>query len=511
MKKLIFLTFVLLLAFFWGCRNKGSEKSENSEDLMSVRTLGLAYLEEFKLEEAEKEFLKFIDLAPDDKFGYANLGLTYLRLGNYEEAEKQLLKAISIDSLDADTRLILATVFKMKDEQEKSIAELKKALTFAPGHIKILYEISELYSANSDPESVQARSTYLRKLIDNAPDNLVPRLSLTEILIRTGEADAALEQLEIIKKQFPEFPKEAVPYYDKAILALRKSDLDDASLNFTIFHNYMKVSPPYQAGMMNLKGPGGSLIGFPVVTFDRQNLSVTPEGESILDNLRFTPVPEAAGLNIIKPSENSEFGDYSHTAAVDYDSDNDIDLYVSCYDALSSSFKRWLFNNNSGIFTDVAADAGLTHQGRETSAIFGDYDNDGFLDLYIVREEGDILYRNNGKGKFEDVTSKSISASKTGGNMALFFDADHDGDLDLFEARSNVNLLQRNNGDGTFTEQGEKMNLAGMGISTDAAFGDFDEDGDIDLIVVNENESNVYYSNQRQGIFSDFTYDGGSE
>ena len=49
---------------------------------MTVRTLGLAYLEEFKLEEAEKEFLKFIDLAPDEKFGYANLGLTYLRWAN---------------------------------------------------------------------------------------------------------------------------------------------------------------------------------------------------------------------------------------------------------------------------------------------------------------------------------------------------------------------------------------------------------------------------------------------
>ncbi|HLN54358.1 MAG TPA: FG-GAP-like repeat-containing protein [Bacteroidales bacterium] len=512
MKKFVYLSVILLLIFTGGCRNRKVSEQGSQEDLMSVRTLGLAYLEEFKLDEAEKEFLKFIELAPEDKFGYANLGLTYLRMGNYPEAKKQLTKAISIDSLDADVRLILSTVYKMNDEQEKAIAELKKALSFAPGHVKILYELSELYSGRDDAEALNARKAYLVKLIQNAPGNLVPVLNLTEILLKTGDTDGALEQLELIRKEFPEFPREALPYYDKAVLALRKNDRDAATLNFTIFHNYLKVSPPYQAGMLDLKGPGGSLIGFPVVTFDRQNLSSTQQNETDIDAIKFTPVPEAAGLGIIKQAATNEFGDYSHTEAADYDGDGDVDLYVSSYDGETSSFRRWLFNNNSGMFTDVAADAGLTHSGRETSAIFGDYDNDGFLDLYVLREEGDILYKNDGNGKFTDVTDRTIKASKTGGNMALFFDADHDGDLDLFEARSNINLLYRNNADGTFTEQAEQMNLAGKsGISTDAAFGDFDEDGDIDLIVVNENESNEYFSNQRQGIFSDFTYEGGLE
>ncbi|MGE5418900.1 MAG: FG-GAP-like repeat-containing protein [Chloroflexota bacterium] len=510
MKNFICLSVVFFLIVTGGCRNRNGAEQGNQEDLMSVRTLGLAYLEEFKLEEAEKEFLKFIELAPDDKFGYANLGLTYLRMGKYPEAEKQLAKAISIDSLDADIRLILSTVYKMNDEQDKAISELKKALSFAPGHVKILYELSELYSGKDDSESLNARKSYLGKLIQNAPGNLVPALNLTEILLRTGDADGALEQLEIIKKEFPEFPKEAIPYYDKAILSLRKNDLTAATLNFTIFHNYLKVSPPYQAGMLDLKGPGGSLIGFPVVTFDRQNLSSAPESGTDINAIKFTPVPEAAGLGIIKQAATGEFGDYSHTEAADYDGDGDVDLYVSSYDAATSSFTRWLFNNNSGMFTDMAAEAGIIHSGRETSAIFGDYDNDGFLDLYVLREEGDILYRNNGQGKFEDVTAKAIKASKTGGNMALFFDADHDGDLDLFEARSNVNLLYRNNADGTFTEQAEQMKLAGNGgVSTDAAFGDFDEDGDIDLIVVNENENNQFFSNQRQGTSSDFTGEGG--
>ena len=474
-------------------------------DLMSVRTFGLAYLEEFKLEEAEKEFIKFIELAPEDKFGYANLGLTYLRLGNYPDAEKNLRKAIQIDSLDADIRLILSTVYKMNDEKDRSVSELKKALSFAPGHIKILYEISEIYSTDETPESTIIRRDYLQKLIQSAPENLVPRLNLTDILIRTGDADKAVEQLEIIRKQFAEFPKEAVEYYEKTRIAFRNNERENAILQFTIFHNYLKVTPPYQAGIMDLKGPGGSLIGFPLITFDRQSSTPRAENESILEILKFTEVSETAGLYSFKGG-TSEFPDHSHIEAADYDGDGDIDLYAGSYDPQSSSFRHWLFNNNSGRFTDMSAEAGLNHSGSESSAAFGDYDNDGFPDLYIIREDGDILYRNLGNGKFEDVTRKANTGGRTWANKALFLDADHDGDLDLFLACSRKNLLFRNNGDGTFSELGEKMGLAGgTVISSDASFGDFDEDGDIDLVVVNENESNILYANQRQSLFRDIT------
>jgi tetratricopeptide (TPR) repeat protein len=501
---LIFIIPIILLS----CRNN-EKRQERTGDLMSVRTLGLAYLEEFKVEEAEKEFLKFIEMSPDDKFGYANLGLTYLRSGDYPKAEKQLKKAISIDSLDADIRLLLATVYRVSDQPEKAVSELKKALNFAPGHIKVLHEISEIYSARTDAESVNERKGFLRKLIQSAPGNLVPKLNLAEILINTGDNDGALEQLEIIRSQFPEFPKEAGEYYMKAIDALRRNNSEDAVLNYTIFHNYLKVTPPYQAGMVDLKGPGGSLIGFPLITFDRKATMRASDDISIIDQIKFTEVAEASGLSISKAPGN-EFGEFSVVTAADYDGDGDMDLYTSGYDQSSSSFVRRLYNNNTGIFTDVAADAGLNHNGRETSAIFADYDNDGFLDLYILREEGDILYRNDGKGKFENVTSKANIGSKTGGNMALFFDADHDGDLDLFEARSGMNLLFRNNADGTFTENGTRMNLTGgNSITSDAAFGDFDEDGDIDLIVTNENEENHLYSNQRQGIFRNIAKESG--
>lgn len=506
---LIFLCMLMLVS----CKNNAEKDKQKSTDLITIKTLGLAYLEEFKLDEAEKEFLKFIDLEPKEKFGYANLGLTYLRMGKYQEAEKQLLKAIKIDSKDPDIRLILATVYQMNDERDRAISELKEALTFAPDHIKILYDLSELFSVESDEESQKQRENYILKLVEKAPGNIVPHLNLTDVYIRNGETDKALEQLEIIHKQFPEFPKEAIDYYNKTLSFLKKQDKGNAIIQFTIFHNYLKVTSPYQAGIMDLKGPGGSLIGFPLITFDQKTSSLINENGSLLEVIKFTDVTTSAGLNITSAfgeDKNDEFRNSTHVEAADYDGDGDVDLYVGSYDPVSSSYKHYLFNNDMGKFKDVSDEAGIRHSGKESLAAFADYDNDGFLDLYIVKEGGDMLYRNTGKGTFKDVTGKAKIDSKTLGNTALFFDLDHDGDLDLFETRSNSNLLFRNNGDGTFQEQAGEMGLSWGDVNShDAAFGDFDDDGDIDLFVVNENASNILYSNQRQGVFKDITGNSG--
>ncbi len=508
----LFLIAVLSI-FIVGCKHSPKDSKQKAAEMLSIKTLGLAYLEEFKLEEAKTEFLKFIDLAPEEKLGYANLGLTYLRMGKYPEAEEQLKKAIKIDSRDADIRLILATVYQMSDKQDKAITELKEALGFAPDHIKTLYQISELYSSRPDTAANNIRLRYLLRLVTNAPGNLVARLNLTDIFIRNNELQKAAEQMEIIQKQFPEFPKEAVDYYNKVLFLLKKNDKENATIQFTIFHNYLKVTAPYQAGISDLKGPGGSLIGFPVITMDQPNSSRNSENGNWKNSIKFTDATAKSGLSVVqvfKEGENAAFRNTTHVEAADYDGDGDIDLYVGSYDPSTSTYKHYLFNNENGRFKDIAAEAGLNHTGKEYGAAFADYDNDGFLDLYIVKDGGDILYRNTGKNKFENTTLSAKIGSKTGGRKVLFFDADQDGDLDMFEIGQNSNSLFRNNSDGTFVEQAEKMGLNNkVPPSLDAAFGDFNESGDLDLFVVNQNSGNILYSNQRQGNFKDITAKSG--
>ncbi len=139
--------FIIILAFsflFYHCGRKRSDdkrekiietkegrKSDTllrAGNIITARTLGLAYLEENKLDKAEAEFLKLITLAPEEAIGYANLGLVYLRMGKYPEAEKQLKKAIELDPDDPNIRLNLAEVYRLSDEGVKSIKELEKTM-----------------------------------------------------------------------------------------------------------------------------------------------------------------------------------------------------------------------------------------------------------------------------------------------------------------------------------------------------------------------------------------------
>ena len=151
-----------------------------------------------------------------------------------------MAEAIKIDPKDPDIRLLLATVYQMNDEREKAISELKEALKFAPDHIKILYDLTELYAVSPIRNlSRNAKSSFF-SLLKRLPEiwflNLIYRN-----LYQERENDKAIEQLEIIHKQFPEFPKEAIDYYNKTLALLKKYDKENAIIQFTIFHNYLKV------------------------------------------------------------------------------------------------------------------------------------------------------------------------------------------------------------------------------------------------------------------------------
>ncbi|MCK5134959.1 MAG: VCBS repeat-containing protein [Bacteroidales bacterium] len=506
-KNVLLLILWVLSLLFYGCNQQKSKNAAATEgEMITAKTLGLAYLEENQLEEAEAEFLKLVDFDPTEVLGYANLGIVYLRMGEYQEAEDWLQKAIKMDPKDPDVRLILAKVYEMSNNADKSVKELEMAIQFSPGHVKSLYNLTELYASSTDNESLRKRLRYTEELVKKVPGNIVSRLNLIEILIRGGHTDKSLEQMEKLQQLFPEFPKEAIEYHDKTIAALQVGDGDNAAVSFMIFHNYLKVTSPYQAGILDLKGPGGSLVGSPVITFDQQqDKSQVDDWKTLLEAIKFTDITSSAGLDFLMTGQGR-----THLTASDYDGDGDIDLYASHFDPQSQSYKRYLLRNEWGLFKDGSKEAGILHQGIESSAIFADYNNDGFLDLYIVREGSNILYKSTGEGTFVDVSDEAKVGDISEGSSSLFFDFDHDGDLDLFVTRRNSNLLYRNNSDDTFLEQAEKSNLSGGSVvSTDAGFGDFDEDGDIDLFVVNNDASNTLYSNQRQGIFKDVTEGSG--
>ncbi|HUU85100.1 MAG TPA: FG-GAP-like repeat-containing protein [Phycisphaerae bacterium] len=219
-------------------------------------------------------------------------------------------------------------------------------------------------------------------------------------------------------------------------------------------------------------------------------------------------------------------------AAADYDKDGDIDLYVvnSQMGEPNSLFR----NNGDMTFTDVAASAGVANanaeHGASMDAVWGDYDNDGHLDLYVVKWGWNILYRANGDGTFTDVTEAAGVGDKGNGNAAVWFDFNDDSHLDLyignyfrnvdlwhlqdsrqmhedFETARDAgpNVLYRNDGDGTFTEVGKEMGVDDAGWTLDCGAADYDNDGDQDLVNANDFGQDRVFRVNADGTFTNVT------
>ena len=179
------------------------------------------------------------------------------------------------------------------------------------------------------------------------------------------------------------------------------------------------------------------------------------------------------------------------TAAVfsDADSDGRLDLYAANGYGLPS----FLYLNSDTGFDDATDAAGVGEHDDAEAAVFGDYDNDGDMDLYVSNTasvEGaplpDVLYRNDGSGVFEDVTDEAGVGVEDYSLGAVFGDLDNDGYLDLYVViNGGSNILYRNNGDGTFTDVTTEAGVGDEGFGSNAALGDIDNDGYLDIYVAN--------------------------
>jgi hypothetical protein len=189
-------------------------------------------------------------------------------------------------------------------------------------------------------------------------------------------------------------------------------------------------------------------------------------------------------------------------AFADYDGDGDLDLYVGFNGAPNR-----LYRNDRGVFTDVAASAGVADARATRSAAWADYDRDGDPDLLLGFAPGPAsvlkLYRND-NGRFTDVTAVAgLARDSAGVRQFSWIDFDNDNDLDLFVAlRDRPNAFYRNDG-GRFTDIAASIGLADPRRSVGAVWFDYDEDGDLDLYVANQDgDKNGLFRNDG-GRFTD--------
>lgn len=236
----------------------------------------------------------------------------------------------------------------------------------------------------------------------------------------------------------------------------------------------------------------------------------------------------------------------------DFDNDGCKDFFMV---SLGQQTDRLYRNNCNGTFTNVTNRAGLKSESYVgAGAAWADYDNDGFLDLYIANHgiplnpkipvgledhglfnerivQPNILYRNNGNGIFTDVTIKAGVSGATGCSsdfnkligdklpkdwpfkesfQPIWFDYDNDNWIDLFIATDGgISPLYQNNGDGTFTEVTKKAGLCRMGTGMGVTVGDFDNDGDMDLYITNVG-ANYLWRNSGDGTFTETAAETGT-
>lgn len=314
------------------------------------------------------------------------------------------------------------------------------------------------------------------------------------------------------------------------------------------------------SGPMQTQG-AVSTGGAHAAVLDSEKRPITAGGFVENGHIVFQNIAEKAGLTSWRHVMGTEEVHFiletigSGVALLDYDNDGWLDIYLvngSTYDAMAGKttppHAALFHNNHDGTFTDVAQQAGVTNDRWGFGVAIGDYDNDGWPDIYVSNFGKNRLYHNNHDGTFTDVAEKAGVALGNWSTGATFGDYDGDGKLDLFVPgyvhydlahppvpgspvvasstcefrgmkvmcgprglQGEPDHLFHNNGDGTFTDVSSKAGVADSSryYGLTGVFADVNNDGKVDLMVANDSTPNYLYINKGNGSFEDDGYTSG--
>ncbi len=466
--------------------------------LDTCRQLGKAYYENDDFKPAAAQYRRAVELAPGSASDCFNLGLVLMRATDYTNALAALDRAERLDPRLLGTHYIRGIIYQRQGDFPKAIESLKRVVAGDPQCVGAYYNLAMCYKASE--QYTNAINT-LNAALERAPDNSSCHYQLITLHRRVGNVDGAARHTESFERL-----KDTVDESEKTAEALERSR-----------YSYIIEVRPEGKDLDPLLEPP---VRFVDVTKEAglappvEPPPLPPRPPYQLKRAGFTP--DMARRYVVWNGGSVTIGDY--------DGDGRPDLYiVNCSTNEEASANRLYHNDGGWRFTDVTAKGGVGDRSLGTHAVWGDYDNDKHLDLYVVNYGPNVLYHNRGDGTFEDVSVRARVNEPQFGSRAAFVDYDHDNDLDLFVANNvdfseppqresmalpdefsgQVNALFRNNGNGTFTDQTDE---AGMLVTAsqarDLVFADFDGDHSTDLFLANYDAPSLLFLNARMGKFT---------
>ena len=518
MRAIFSISLIFIISI--GCNTDAPQRNVNPQVAAHYQK-GIDALDMNNFVEAERAFQACLQIDPNAHDARMQLARTYVRQQNFTRAEEMLQTLIELIKQVPEEKgklsrayLTLAQVFSYQQRFSDSTAALTSALEVNPDDTEARIRLGYFLGAPQQMlvPDLSASKRQFEKVLELEPNNLEAMLQLGLAEFRLGEADKAAERFENIIQNYR---RHSGAYYYLGVYHLRHGAPEKAVENFK---ESLRLKPRDPETLWNLWTAYSQLGGYPAELPAEFKISVGGNSDSRPfqshksdnhinhssdDGFQFTDMAPSLKMDKVDGGRGSALGDY--------DNDGDLDIV-----AVGTYQPHALYRNNGdGTFTNTAEQAGIADPRGGWGSLFADYDNDGYLDLYITRggwsgAAENTLYHNNGDGTFTDVTHAAGVADPQSSFCAAWADYDNDGYLDLYIADGVIgdgapNVLYRNNGDGTFTNTADAAGVADTGNSLGTAWGDYDKDGHIDLHVVNYGQSNVLYRNNGDGTFTDVT------
>jgi len=488
---------LVVWALFWaflgfGCGEPKRETDKLYDEGMENFRAGL-------WKEAARQYQRCLQLAPDSTVARVRLGEIYLVTGRKEAAERILEEIPEETRKRPEARVLKARILTLEGHIIEARDLVEEVLEDHPHSVDARLHMARLSLRADFAMDLERARDYGREILRQIPHASEAALIVLIATLRLGEFDQALEFGEPLAQRYPQ--DASIPLYmgtaalwnqDPAAVPFLQRAVD---LSLDDYVDRLKA-----LWLLKL-----AFAPYPPDFPDRYRFHTFYEIAPSVP-VRFTDIAVQAGVDKTDRGRGS--------AWLDFDQDGDLDLFTVGIRSVHAFYR----NDGEGRFEDVAAETGLADPRGGWGASCADYDNDGDRDLYVTRDawEGghpNSLFRND-MGRFIDVAPAAGVADSGCNFTAAWGDYDLDGYLDLYVANGVLgdkgkNRLFHNQKDGTFADVAKEAEVADAGKTIGTAFGDYDGDGFPDLYVVNIGQSNRLYHNNGDGSFTDVAAEAG--